>query len=269
MKLFATVVLLAIGEVSAFKALPLVPQQVALVRRELRRTTVSTGSVLPASSSLLNAGVDLGKSALAALGSPPASSTLSKGLAVNSALFSALMIKGQHMLTLSGVFHAWILGTTLWTTLGWQGWSLCVLYLLAGSMVTKVKMKEKSKLGISEGRGGRRGPENVWGSAATGALCALASQRWPAQRSLLTLGFVASMATKLSDTFQSEIGKAFGKRCFLITSLKPVPRGTEGAVSLEGYLAGIVGSLIIAAFGLMVRLINVQRSVPTFVSRSE
>jgi uncharacterized membrane protein len=36
------------------------------------------------------------------------------------------------------------------------------------------------------------------------------------------VGYVASIATKLSDTFASEIGKAFGKRCFLITTLKPV-----------------------------------------------
>lgn len=50
-----------------------------------------------------------------------------------------------------------------------------MVYLLAGSRVTKVRMSEKAKLGISEGRGGRRGPENVWGSAATGALCALAT----------------------------------------------------------------------------------------------
>ena len=68
-----------------------------------------------------------------------------------------------------------------------QGWSLCVLYLLAGSKVTKVKMKDKELLGIGEGRGGRRGPENVWGSAATGALCAVATCIWPAHRSLFTV----------------------------------------------------------------------------------
>lgn len=43
--------------------------------------------------------------------------------------------------------------------------------------------------------------------------------------------------------------QAYGKRTFLITTLKPVPPGTEGAVSLEGTLAGVLGSLIIVAFG--------------------
>jgi uncharacterized protein (TIGR00297 family) len=69
---------------------------------------------------------------------------------------------------------------------------------------------------------------------------------------LCLLGYTASFATKLSDTTASEVGKAYGRRTFLITTLQPVPRGTEGAVSLEGTLAGMVGSLAIAgvAYGV-------------------
>ena len=92
-------------------------------------------------------------------------------------------------------------------------------------------------------------------------MCALASAWWPQQRTLLLCGYVASISTKLSDTFQSEIGKAYGKRCFLITTLKPVPRGTEGAVSVEGYAAGVLGSLIIAAYGAAVNLMS-WKAVP-------
>ena len=123
---------------------------------------------------------------------------------------------------------------------------------------------EKEAAGIAEERGGIRGPGNVWGSALTAAICALLvwitgltsapvlglSHDKLAQ--LLILGFVASLSTKLSDTSATEIGKAYGQRTFLITTLQPVPRGTEGAVSLEGTLAGVVGSLIlaIAAWGI-------------------
>ncbi|CAM9898474.1 unnamed protein product, partial [Ectocarpus sp. 8 AP-2014] len=41
---------------------------------------------------------------------------------------------------------------------------------------------------------------------------------------------------------------AYGKHTFLITTFKPVAAGTEGAVSLEGTLAGVVGSIIISGF---------------------
>ena len=57
---------------------------------------------------------------------------------------------------------------------------------------------------------------------------------------------MASFSTKLSDTVASEVGKAYGKRTFLITTLQAVPRGTEGAVSLEGTVAGAVASVVIA-----------------------
>ena len=72
----------------------------------------------------------------------------------------------QRWLTQSGLLHAWILGLALWSTLGWRGWLVCVLYLVFGSLVTKVKQREKEARGIAEKRGGARGPENVWGSAA-------------------------------------------------------------------------------------------------------
>lgn len=171
------------------------------------------------------------------------------GLGVNSGLALAGIAKGQRALTPSGLAHAWFLGVLLWATLGSSGWALCVMYLVAGTIVTKVGKAEKESLGIAEGRGGSRGPENVWGSAAAGALCAVGSVLLPQGALTLKVGYVASLATKLSDTFASEIGKAFGKTTYLITSFKQVPRGTEGAVSLEGTLAGVAGSLIIALGG--------------------
>lgn len=88
-----------------------------------------------------------------------------------------------------------------------------------------------------------------------GTICATATIFLPAQLHVLLTGYVASLATKLSDTFASEIGKAYGKRTFLITNLKPVPPGTEGAISLEGTLAGVVGSVIIALAGVGMRFV--------------
>lgn len=66
------------------------------------------------------------------------------------------------MLTGPGIINGVILGTSLWATLGWKGWTVCVAYLFLGVLVTKVKFAEKEKLGIAEKRGGKRGPENLW-----------------------------------------------------------------------------------------------------------
>lgn len=86
----------------------------------------------------------------------------------------------------------------------------------------------------------------------TAMICAILTYVLPEYAELLKVGYVASLATKLSDTFGSEIGKAYGKTTYLITNLKRVPKGTEGAVSVEGTVAGVVGSImmIIAAYSL-------------------
>lgn len=160
------------------------------------------------------------------------------------------------LLTRSGWLHAGALGTILWGCLGPRAWLAVVLYLALGSAVTRLGFRRKQALGLAEGRGGRRGPENVWGSAATGALLALASQLLPlAWRPLLLVGFAASFAAKLGDTFGSEVGKRFGRHCVLITSLRPVAPGTDGAISLEGTAASLLGSALMAALMLALGLL--------------
>jgi len=66
---------------------------------------------------------------------------------------------------------------------------------------------------------------------------------------LFALAFAGAFATAAADTSSSEIGQLLGRRTYLATTFRPVPRGTEGAVSLEGTTAGILASLVIAALG--------------------
>ena len=150
------------------------------------------------------------------------------------------------LLTRAGWVHAGVLGTLLLGSLDWPGWWAVVLYLVLGSLVTRLGFRRKQEQGLAESRGGRRGPENVWGSAATGAALALFSV-WPAAPLLLLkLGFAASFSAKLADTFGSEIGKRWGRHTVLITTLRPVAPGTEGAISLEGTAASLVGRALMA-----------------------
>lgn len=171
------------------------------------------------------------------------------GILLNTALAGLGLLSRQTLLTLAGLLHAWLLGVLIWGTLGWRGYLVVIVYFLVGSAVTRVGMAQKQAAGIAEKRQGARGPENVWGSALTGAVCALLIPLLPKGHDLLLVAFVASFSTKLFDTCASEVGKAYGQRTFLITTLQPVPRGTEGAVSLEGTLAGFLGAALIAGLG--------------------
>lgn len=171
------------------------------------------------------------------------------GLLVNGGLI--LLLHRLPVLTARGWVHGGVLGTMLWGTMGWPGWLTVVLYLALGSAVTRLGLKHKQALQLAEARGGRRGPRNLWGSAATGLSLAVLTAMAPAgARSLLILGFVASFAAKLGDTCGSEIGKRWGGRTLLITTLQPVPAGTEGAVSITGTVAGVVAIVLYAALAL-------------------
>ncbi|MDJ0597415.1 MAG: TIGR00297 family protein [Crocosphaera sp.] len=180
-------------------------------------------------------------------------------LIVNSILIIFAFLVPKKLLTRNGYINAWILGVIIWGTLSWQGYAVVMFYFLVGSAVTKIGMAEKESAGIAEKRSGMRGPENVWGSALIATFCALGTLLVDAPwTQLLLLGYLASFSTKLSDTTASEVGKAYGKRTFLITNLKSVSPGTEGAISLEGTLAGIIASAIIALIGYLVGLVNIM-----------
>ncbi|KAH7425386.1 hypothetical protein KP509_11G051800 [Ceratopteris richardii] len=153
-------------------------------------------------------------------------------------------------LTIPGMASAFLLGTLTWKAFGSHAFVLLILYFALGTGVTKLKIKQKEREGIAEKRSGKRGPSSVWGSGAAGIVCAIAAITGLGGSDLSyfwQLGFVASFATKLSDTISSEVGKAYGTTTYLVPSMKIVPRGTEGAVSLEGTLAGLSACIIFCA----------------------
>ncbi len=178
-------------------------------------------------------------------------------LTVNTILLGIAWFLPKKLLTPRGYLNALILGVLVWGTLGWRGYVVVVFYFLVGSGFTFVGMEQKEAEGIAEERSGMRGAGNVWSSALTATICAIATLFFPSPiKELFVLGYVASFCTKLSDTTASEVGKAYGKTTYLITTLKSVPRGTEGAVSLEGTLAGAIASVILAVIAWAIGMIS-------------
>ncbi|KAL0311359.1 UNVERIFIED_CONTAM: protein VTE6, chloroplastic [Sesamum angustifolium] len=176
-------------------------------------------------------------------------------------LGSRLLVSG---LSLSGIAAAFLLGTLTWRAFGSSGFLLVATFFVLGTAATKVKMAQKEAQGVAEKRKGRRGPGSVIGSSAAGCVCAFLSiygLGGEAFARLWELGFVASFCTKLSDTVSSEIGKAYGRTTYLVTTFKIVPRGTEGAVSTEGTVAGLLASILLASVGCIMGEINAPEAV--------
>ena len=155
----------------------------------------------------------------------------------------------------SGWIHGVVLGTALWVLGGGPAFAMLLTFFVLGTVATRLGHKTKLAEGTAQEQGGARGARHAWANTGVGVLFALLAAG-SATPSVYLLAIVAAFATAVSDTLASEIGQAYGRRTFLITSFRPVSRGTDGAVSLEGTLAGIGGSLIMGGLAWAIGLIN-------------
>ena len=80
------------------------------------------------------------------------------------------------------------------------------------------------------------------------------------------MAYVASLSDEALGYISGEVGKAYGKTCYLSTTLKRVPPGTEGAVSLEGTLAGFAGSVLAASYAVAVGLTPRAAMAPVIIA---
>ena len=175
------------------------------------------------------------------------------GLGLNLAVALGAMAAGS--IDLGGAVSAVVIGTVITAGLGVGGFAVMMAFFVLGSLATRLGYRVKAARGIAQEKGGARGWRNAWANGAVPAfLAALAGLIAVPLHDLLVLAYAAAVATAAADTCSSEVGKAYGRRTFLITSLRPVAPGTEGAVSLEGTLGGFLGGLAVAftgvAFGL-------------------
>ena len=143
--------------------------------------------------------------------------------------------------TLSGALVGALIGVTIYMCTGWQGWTLLLITFIAASAASRAGVTRKTLLGIAEDRGGRRGAGNAIANTGVAAIASAVALTSPGP-AVATLAFATALAAGGSDTIASEIGKAWGRRTWSITSLARVPPGTSGAMSLEGTLAGIAGA---------------------------
>lgn len=79
---------------------------------------------------------------------------------------------------------------------------------------------------------------------------------------LSSLACLASIACCCGDTWSSEIGSVMALHPRLITTLRPVPRGTNGGVSFPGLLASIAGGALIGVVYHLTSLVFITGPQP-------
>ena len=144
-----------------------------------------------------------------------------------------------------------------------------VLLLVLTSLATRLGRARKERLGTAEGRQGRV-PAQVAANLGVAALVSIQIVLfWLSNLGVLELSFfrvhglsglfwsstlsfslgLAALAESAADTVSSEIGQVLGGRPRLMTTLKAVDPGTDGAISLAGTLAGIAAAALVALAG--------------------
>lgn len=152
-----------------------------------------------------------------------------------------------------GAVSAALVGASVTSALGLPGLAVLVAFFVLGSGATWLGHALKATRGIAES--GARGWRNVLANGGVAALLAIvAGLAAPEARQPLVLAYAAALATAAADTCASEVGKAYGRRAWLVTTLARVRTGTRGAISLEGTLAGFAGAGIVALVGGMTGL---------------
>jgi uncharacterized protein (TIGR00297 family) len=150
-----------------------------------------------------------------------------------------------------------IVGIINYSFIGLEGFLILAAFFILGSVATKLGYKEKKQKGLAEKKGGARSWTNAISKCSVGSIIAIiASFSLPEYKLFFLTAFVASYAAATADTLSSEIGQWKGKIAYSLISFKKVPPGTEGAISLQGSLAGIIGAIIIGLMAYYINLIN-------------
>jgi uncharacterized protein (TIGR00297 family) len=123
---------------------------------------------------------------------------------------------------------------------------------------TRAGRLRKQRAGLAEPRRGRTASQilaNLGAAAFTtssaGAFVILALDNLTHRTVFIPIALpvmlLAALTEATADTVSSEFGQAFGGQPILITTLRPVPPGTDGAITLKGTLAGLLTASLVAA----------------------
>jgi uncharacterized protein (TIGR00297 family) len=155
-------------------------------------------------------------------------------------------------LSRSGAWGALLEGTIIFGLGGWRWAVLLLAFFISSSVLTRTFAKLKAALNEKFDKGGQRDIGQVLANGGIASIFAGLHFFFP-QASWTWMAFAASLAAVNADTWATELGVLNPSMPRLITSWKPVERGTSGGISVYGTLAAAAGAALIALLAGLVR----------------
>lgn len=154
---------------------------------------------------------------------------------------------------LSGIFSIALVGIILLVFSNPRWLLVMIAFFILGSLATKYKFEYKKRIGVEQGQSGARGYKNVFanGIAATAAAVLFGVFEEP----VFVVMYVACVATAAADTLASEIGVTGGVP-YMITTLKQVPIGTNGGVTMVGEGVALFGGFVVSLVAFLLGMIT-------------
>ncbi len=137
--------------------------------------------------------------------------------------------------------------------LGTQWFLIMLSFFILGSSATRYKYEYKKRIGVEQGHSGARGYRNVFANGIVAAAAAVLFGVF--QQPVFVAMYVGCVATAAADTLASEIGVTGGIP-YMITTLKKVPVGTNGGVTLRGETVALLGGLAVSLVALLLNVIT-------------
>ncbi|MGP8269672.1 MAG: DUF92 domain-containing protein [Terracidiphilus sp.] len=150
-------------------------------------------------------------------------------------------------------------------TFPYRPWLTALVPVLAvavlASTSTRLGRAKKERLGTAERRQGRSASQVAANLGIAAIVSSEVVQSWLTDSGWFTRATfapmplfavaLAALAEAAADTVSSEVGQVLSGQPRMITTLRTVEPGTDGAVSLFGTLAGVVAASIVAAAGTL------------------
>ncbi len=173
-------------------------------------------------------------------------------MSIDEVLFAFIVASGliisifRHKLTRAAAITGALIAIAIYLATGWTGFLCMTAFFIMGTFSTSFQKEKKKEFAGEIKMEEKRDVFQVFANAGMAALTALFFLFFQSDNFLFIIIIASVFSSAAADTVSSELGMVWGKRFYNITSLRPGQRGQDGVISLEGTLAGVFASVIIA-----------------------
>ena len=164
------------------------------------------------------------------------------------ALGFALLARMLRAVSDGGALVGAVIAFMLMLAAGMGGFLSLIAVFLLTLVATRWRNERKRAFGFAERDSGRSASQVLANLGAAG-LCSVAVTLFPERSDILLTGAVAALAEAAADTVSSEAGQGAETQPRMILGFRPAAVGINGAVSLQGTLAGCAAAAVVASTG--------------------